>query len=193
MKQSEMMLPAELLWEDDGHLTEVVLEALADAQDGIVPSPAHAHLDGCDRCLRRLGEAATRSAECGAALVALDVQKLAEKHAAPASMVPSSGRASRAPRYAISAGLLLATLGTLPFLFNLPAFIADVSFFFSRGAPIMLHMLSRFFVSASSSIDRAVLILPGAAALVLVMAGVLVARSLPRSLSVSSAEGEVSV
>jgi hypothetical protein len=53
-------------------------------------------------------------------------------------------------------------------------------------------MLSRFFVSASSSIDRATLILPGAAALVLVMAGVLVARTLPRSASLSS-EGEVSV
>ena len=187
MKNVEM-LPAELLWEDDGHVTDVVLDALADKEDAIVPQPAHTHLDGCERCLRRLGEAAARSAECGAALVALD----AKPASVPASMVPSSGRSSRAPRYAIGAGLFLATLGTIPFLFNLPAFVSDVSFFFSRGVPVLLHMLSRFFVSASSSIDRATLILPGAAALVLVMAGVLVARTLPRSPSLSS-EGEVSV
>ena len=183
------MLPAELLWEDDGHLTEIVLDALADKQDSIVPQPAHAHLDGCDRCLARLGEAALRSEECAAAMATMENAKPSE---VPASMVPSSGRSPRAPRYAIGAGLFLATLGTVPFLINHPAFVADVSFFFSRGVPILIHMLSRFFVSASSSIDRATLILPGAAALVLVMAGVLVARSLPRSPSLSS-EGEVSV
>ncbi|NOU28028.1 MAG: hypothetical protein HOO96_09005 [Polyangiaceae bacterium] len=55
---------------DDGHVTDAALAAMADAADAAVGDEVLAHVDGCETCLGRLGQAAERSAFVGATLAA---------------------------------------------------------------------------------------------------------------------------
>lgn len=173
MKHELEMLPAELLWEDDGHLTEVALGAIADGEDALVSPKAVLHLDDCDRCLSALGVMARR-AEIVAEVVASSAQ-----HEAPASLVAVSGKraAMRSPRFAIASGLVVAVLGALPILARFPSFVSLVTFVFTRGLPVLMHMAAELWVSVDSRVAG---LLPLAAALVLVVTGTMVARALPR-------------
>jgi hypothetical protein len=62
-------LPDELLFEPDGHLTETALTVIADGELDLVSPTALGHLDGCDACSHRLGEAALLSVAASEALV----------------------------------------------------------------------------------------------------------------------------
>jgi hypothetical protein len=102
------------LLQPDGHLTEVALTCAADGELDLLPHEALAHLDGCDHCSRRLGEAALLSVAAGDALRALApeaalafaetvvAEPVAPLVAAPvvaAPMTPSRwGEAPHAPR-----------------------------------------------------------------------------------------------
>ena len=45
-------LPPELVWQEDGHLGEPAVAAVADAE-AVVPADAEAHADQCELCTRR--------------------------------------------------------------------------------------------------------------------------------------------
>ena len=194
-------LPAELLWDDAGHLGEIVVTALADAQDAIVPAAAHGHLRGCDRCMEKLGEAVVLSMDANDALLALALA-LDRNASSAAARAPANAphalpetRARRAamrpPRFAISAALALAALGAVPFLMRIPQLLSAASFLFARGIPILAHMFARF--AATPGAERAATLVPIASALVLVGVGALIARYLPRSMVVRSSEEGASV
>ena len=61
-------LAPELIFEPDGHLTELCLTCLSDGELALVPRGALDHLDACEPCARRLGEAALLSVATGEAL-----------------------------------------------------------------------------------------------------------------------------
>ena len=69
MTTTKHVLPDELVLEGDGHLADVALTAIADGEVDLVPSAALAHLDGCDHCSHRLGEAALLSVATREALI----------------------------------------------------------------------------------------------------------------------------
>jgi hypothetical protein len=89
-KGRSSLLPPELLWERE-HASEVVLNALADGQVGIVPDDVRAHVGGCAVCMAHLGRTA---------LVA---------HATHTAVARR-----RIPRLAVVLGLLAAIVGFLP-------------------------------------------------------------------------------
>ncbi len=64
-------LPEDLVFQPDGHLTEVALTCAADGQLdilGALQQRAHDHLDDCERCAHLLGEAALLSVHAGESL-----------------------------------------------------------------------------------------------------------------------------
>jgi hypothetical protein len=68
----EQLLPTELVWQDDGHVADVALAAIADGELEVVPHQAAAHVVACDGCSERLGEQALLSTVTHEALHALD-------------------------------------------------------------------------------------------------------------------------
>lgn len=61
-------LPPELVFEADGHVSELGLACVADGESALLPAAALAHLDRCEPCGRRLGEATLLSLVAGEAL-----------------------------------------------------------------------------------------------------------------------------
>lgn len=47
--------PAGLVWRPDGHVSDWVLSALVDGEDGALPEEATLHADSCEECAGRLG------------------------------------------------------------------------------------------------------------------------------------------
>lgn len=135
-------LPSEIVWQSDGHLSEVAVTALADGQTSLLAEDAHAHLATCDACTVRLGDAALRSVET-AALFAEAAQ------AAPSS-APSSVRARPFPLLPITLGLVVAMVSALPLLSAVPGKLASaigaipeiLSPAFARSAALLARALA---------------------------------------------------
>lgn len=166
------MLPAELLWEDDAHLSEVALTALADGEDAIVPERAHLHLAECEHCARKLGQLAVLSFEAGAALVAMEAAREAEALSRPRPKLPI---------FAMAAALIVAVIGALPTLRDLPALLSQIKWLFSDGLPLVVDEVVHFFGSART--ERTLAIVSVASTLFFVGVGVLIARSRARGAS----------
>ena len=168
---NQPMLPNEAVFRADGHLGDAALAALADGQDALVPREANAHLDGCDDCTHRLGEAA---------LLALHV---AESFAlAAAEVAPLSAPSRRAPTIAILGGLAVALLASLPKVVAASAFV--------RGLPALLPLLARNFVvfarAVVTTIEARAIVMSLVASLVLVAVGLVIARTTPALTGASS-------
>ena len=104
MMEPEAMLPEELLWATGGHASDIVLTALADGEQAIVPPAVRAHVQQCTACTMHLGHAA---------LLALYTQsELAARHQHDALRRPL-------PRLPIALGLLAALVGLVPSLGDL--------------------------------------------------------------------------
>jgi hypothetical protein len=63
MTTNDDQLDRATAWQEDGHVSDVVLDAIADGAVSIVPGDAMLHLDDCDPCTARLGAIALRSLE----------------------------------------------------------------------------------------------------------------------------------
>lgn len=178
---STQLLPDDLVWDetDASHLSEIALTAVADGEEALLPANARTHLESCESCGRKLGEAAMLSNTIGAALRGASTTSTATATATvPASVTPArdSARArARIPMGAIAAGLALAILGAVPMLLDLPSFLADARFFAVRGLPVVVR--SGFSLARASEGASTALTL--ASALVLVVAALFLARRLP--------------
>jgi hypothetical protein len=151
---TESMLPNDLLWEDDGHLSDVALTAIADGQHAIVARDALAHADACEECSRRLGEAALLSAATGEAMA-------------------GARRAARVPRAAVATAIALAFLGALVHVDRVGELVSTALFFLTRGLPVLV----RSGMSLARSGAPVVSVATCASALMLVAMGWLVARA----------------
>ena len=168
---NETTLQGPHVFRDDGHLADPALAALADGQDAIVPREAVSHLDGCDSCTQRLGEAALLS------YAAADVLSVAQVEAAPVSV-----RSWRAPLFAIACGLAVALIAALPKLVAAPAVLRSIP----AALPAFARSLALFARTASSVFDGRALAVSLIASLVLVLVGFAIARTTPALTGASS-------
>lgn len=176
------VLPDDLVWEveaDAAHLSELALTAIADGEEAILPASAMTHVETCEACGRKLGEAAMLSSAIGAALrgasTATAMSTEAATATATATKTPISNRPrARLPLGAIAAGLALALFGAIPMLLNLPSLFADVRFFAFRGLPVLFR--GGVSVARSGVFDRTASTLTIASAFVLIVTSFLLLR-----------------
>jgi hypothetical protein len=128
------LLPDDLVW-DASHLSEIALTAIADGEEAILPADARTHLDSCEACAKKLGEAAMLSSAIGSMLRAAPARAQAAALAKTESVRPRA----KMPRGAIAIGLSLAVLGAVPMMLDLPTFVSDAAFYVKYGAPVLVR------------------------------------------------------
>jgi hypothetical protein len=117
------VLDREIVWDEEGHLSEVAKSALADGQDAILPPDALTHFSRCHACVEGVGRAALLSAQFSAAL-----------GAAP--------RVERSlPWIPIGAALVVAAVSAIPMFAVARLWLSASSVFFARGVRIAGHGL----------------------------------------------------
>ncbi len=165
-------LPADLVWQEDGHLSDIVLASIADGEASIVPLEAFTHLDHCDECTTRFGAEALLSKH--AAELLAEVSRSAEASAviAPRSIgVVAVDGLSKLPKPAFFGALFLAAMGALPALLSRgPARIAEIIEILGRS----IVMLSRGMVLVTRSGSFTVLL--WASAMTFLLLGLVVSR-----------------
>lgn len=199
MKTNPEQLPPELVWQADGHATEEVIVAVADEQQAIVPAAAFAHTMNCNRCAQLVGEAALRSLQASedlrlvllpAASVVAEVAMNPEAEALVRQgemTKPSAARASGAipwrplPRKALAAALAVAALSAAPSALDLAARWPELAEMARRSVPIVLRCVVMVARSADGAPGPTAALLSWAAAVLLMLMGLLIARSMSRS------------
>ncbi len=163
MSDQEMM-PIDILWRDDGHVSDVAVDALADGQEAIVPLPVRDHVNQCELCAGRFGEAV---------LLAVRVGEVMQQ-----SLQAARPQAWPVPVPALLAALFVAAIGAFPALGDMLARAMDLF----RGVGAILPNLTRAALVLSRSGETGPLLayLPIVAVAILLAGGLLVARALPR-------------
>lgn len=170
----ENTLEPELVWQDDGHLTDVAVTALADGQVELLPESARSHAMVCGGCAERIGAAALMSLDAGQAL---------EEAAGELGLVPAAPIKARQPLpiAAIAAALVLALLGVVPSLPILRSLLVQTPGLLLQSIPAVVHSAAVVLESAANPVELAVLWC--AVAVMLMAAGLVVARLAPRHAS----------
>ncbi len=107
------VLDEESLWTDDGHASELVLSALGDGQDTLVPTRVSEHVDSCARCTERLSEIAMLAFSLDERLLELGAESETEATWPVAGATPAMpSRPFPLRPFALS--LLVATVGLMP-------------------------------------------------------------------------------
>jgi hypothetical protein len=189
-------LPDALLFEPDGHLTDTALTCVADGELDLVPPTALAHLDGCDLCSHRLGEAALLSVAAGDALVTVSSQAArAPVIAGPAAIVSrpeSAGRAAKArrplPVWAIAAALLVSVVTAGPALVDAVRGVPETVAGAVTTMPFLFKVASAF-VRVPLESGSLALVVRCVSALMLAAIGLQVARMTSRASSPDAGDG----
>jgi hypothetical protein len=166
-------LPSDLVWQQDGHLSDIVLSSIADGEATIVPYEAHTHLEHCNECTTRFGAEALLSRHAGELLA--EVSRAAE---VPAIVTPRSVRdtavdgLAKLPKSAFFGALFLAVMGAMPAIITRGHVrIAELTEISSRS----IVMLSRGVVLVAKSESFTVLL--WASAMTLLLLGLAVSRA----------------
>ncbi|MFO0762903.1 MAG: hypothetical protein U0359_41085 [Byssovorax sp.] len=193
-------LPDDLVFEPDGHLSEVGLTCLADGEVTILPAAALAHAEGCDQCTARLGSVALLSLGVGEALRAEDVAAeiaavtaIAAKQAAAvkverrespapaaAKVTPIARGRRPLPRAAIVAALLVAAVGSAPAWLGLMAEWKSVVSGSTHAISVLAKMAAMTLRSAPGSFGVRAIALRWAAAALLIVIGAVMAKVMTR-------------
>lgn len=180
MTKKQPGLTPDLIFEPDGHVADVCLTCIADGELDLVPQAALDHLDACDDCGARLGEAALLSVAAREALTALEPVAVA----APAAIVPAADPAPITPRRArrplpiaaIAAALLIAAVTAGPALADtiagVPALIAAAL----GWLPTLTRIAHALLSDGASVLGPWALAIKGISAAIFVLAGLSVAR-----------------
>lgn len=171
-------LSPELVWQADGHLTDVALTALGDGEAALLPDGAVAHAAGCAACSAALGHAALLSLRTGEAIGE------ARALAAPAPVEPASQPAGKPlPVAAILAALALAALGAAPGLIASAARYAELRSQVGQGLAVVLRTGRAVAESGAVGARGWIAALLWASAALLVVIGLAVARATGKRLS----------
>lgn len=168
-------LTPELIFEPDGHLTDLAVTCVADGEIDLVPRAALDHLDACEPCGRKLGEAALLSAS---ASEALREDATLEAKAEPVSIAPVSPRRARrpVPVAAIAAALLVAAITAGPALMDaatsVPAWMLEAV----GWIPTLLRVARTLLASEGSALGPWSLVMKVISAVMFVVLGLQVAR-----------------
>lgn len=177
------LLPEELLWADGGHASDVVLTALADGEDAIVPEVARRHVGNCVHCTHALGRVALLSVHASEELEhvrAIAPELVRPERAKPEVVMPVEAPRWRLPWVALAAALVLAALGSVPTLASAPSEVASGSRVFVQNLPLALRHVTVAVRAAGDAGDALLVVNLGSALLFAVMSA-LVARKVLRS------------
>lgn len=163
-------LPWEVIWQHDGHVTDVVLHAIADGQEPLVPEPAIEHLHDCQACARRLGDAAMVSALAGELLVEQAAQREALR--------------PRFPWSAMLAALVVAALGMAPSVAEAPAWFGEAGSSLVHALPMVFRSAALVVRLVPQQLQGAWLAVTLAAAVILLLTGLSIARAMSRPQSI---------
>jgi len=163
-------LPWEIIWQHDGHVTDVVLTSLADGEQAIVPEVALDHVEGCDSCSRRLGDTA---------LLSLRVDEFLVEQAAQA-------RAQRPvfPWTAVVVAMAVAGLGIIPTLMQLPEWLGALTTSFVQGLPLYVRTGALLARTLPQELHATLLVSSFVSAIVLALTGYGIARAMTRARAV---------
>lgn len=188
---AEERLPLDLTWSPDGHASEIALGMLADGEGALLVEGVERHVEACEVCSIKLGEAALLSLRATEELPALSAELATTAEVARVAPVfmPIVRPAARPfPVRAIAAALVVAIVGMIPALLNglprLPDFMRGVL----RALPVVGRAAFSLFKSGAShglGITPAVSWL---AALLFVVFGVALAMTMSRARPI---QGEV--
>ncbi|MDF2694490.1 MAG: hypothetical protein K0S65_2873 [Labilithrix sp.] len=162
------LLPDELLWAGGGHASDVVLTALADGQSSIVPLAVRKHVEHCTICTTHLGHAALLSLHTGTELIARAQHERASER-------------RPLPRLAIALGLAVAAIGLLPSVLDAESGIGNLRTFATRDVPLFVQGLGTLARRLDDPGSYAGTFVTYAAAAMLVVMGMAVARILPKA------------
>jgi hypothetical protein len=162
-------LPWELIWQHDGHVTDVVVTAMADGEEAIVPEVALGHVEGCDVCSRRLGEAALLSLHIEQRVVALAACQAAQR--------------PRFPWPAVLAALAVAGVGMVPALLEVPEGFASLVQAFVQGLPLTMRSVALMVRTIPDHLQGTLLAMVFGSAVVLALTGFGIARTMTRARS----------
>ena len=149
------LLPDELVWSGE-HLSEIALTALGDGQDEIIPKNAKDHAASCDACGAAMGHAAIASMQVG--------------HAMRTPLAEIAAERAPVPWLAMIGALVLAIVGSAPSLLEAPHALV-------HQAPVALHAANALLRGLAGGLGPVVNL---ACAAFLILAGAMVARSMPR-------------
>lgn len=149
------LLPDELVWSGE-HLSEIALTALGDGQDEIIPKNAKDHAATCESCGAAMGHAAIASMQVG--------------HALRAPLPEIAIERAPVPWLAMVGALVVAILGSAPSLLQAPHALV-------HQAPVALHAASALLRGLAGGVAPVVSF---TCAAFLILAGAMVARSMPR-------------
>ena len=153
------LLPDELVWSGE-HLSEIALTALGDGQDEIIPKNALDHARACESCGAAMGHAAIASMQVGHAMRPIEEIAIGQERAP-------------VPWLAMIGALILAIVGSAPSLLEAPRALV-------HQAPVALHAANALLRGLASGLGPAVNL---TCAAFLILAGAMVARSMPRAWS----------
>jgi len=108
------MLHSSLVWDQDGHLSDIAQNAIVDAESALLPREACAHAETCETCMRSIGQLAQLSLEIDGALTQLNPGFLPQR-AARSGMRRAVGL-RQLPFIELALALVIALLGQLPTL-----------------------------------------------------------------------------
>jgi hypothetical protein len=167
-------IPDELLWQEDGHASDIAITALADGQDEIIEPVVRFHVSACGFCTSRVGEAVLLSLDVGTAL-----QAWSGAHYRTAA----SEKSGAFPIGWIAGALVIAAGGLLPSVVIGP--IATKAYWLAalhtgmiivRAAPVLWN-------AVAAEYGRLLPIASGLSVITLVLSGLILARSMPRKVS----------
>ena len=162
-------LPWEVIWQHDGHVTDVVVTAMADGEQEIVPEVACDHIHGCEECSHRLGEAALLSLRL-------------DDHFA-AQIASERAVRSQFPWAAVLVALAVAGLGMVPTILRLPGWLAAVSSGLVQGFPLYVRSFALMLRTLPQGLSGTLLVMMFGSATVLVLTGFGIARAMTRARS----------
>jgi hypothetical protein len=167
MKAPEQ-LPTELVWTSEGHLSEVAMTAIADGEEAILPRDAFGHLGVCEVCAAGVEGAASLSAVVSRAL------------SAPVPVEARQAVKARIafPVWAATLAIAVAAVATLPHLGGLRPWMGRLSWALHEGTPILTRHAVALLPRAWSWLP----VMSLAAAMLLLLAGLSVARLAPRAI-----------
>jgi hypothetical protein len=193
-------LGPELTWQADGHLAEVAIAAVADGQDGIVADDAVAHLSSCGACGERLGRAALESGRIHKAMVLAARQRVGDTvrdavqdraarskvvvrvstSVRPASAPPPDSARRAVPVKLVSGGLALAGISAAPAVLDLAGRWPELTSMATRSLPLVVKSAVVMMRGAAEGVGLTIALVSWAAAVLLVVSGVWIARSMRR-------------
>lgn len=108
------MLHSSLIWDQDGHLSDIAQNAIVDAESALLPREACEHAETCETCMRGIGQLAQLSLEIDGALTQLNTGYRPQR--AAQSGMRRSVRLRHWPVTELGLALVIALLGQLPTL-----------------------------------------------------------------------------